>query len=79
MTTNKLQEILAISEAELQQAVFELEQFDESGILGAGVIRGVAAKLHQEVGIPTIQARHIITTEVLRRAAHLWAMSKSNE
>lgn len=71
---NKVQQILSqIQDGDLKQAVIEMKDRRETGILCDGVIRRVASQIQKEVGITYHDALQISETNIIEIAAFKWA------
>lgn len=71
---NTVQAIFAsLADAELKAIVQELQAFDASGVLPAGRVRDLAARLMRETGLSYSDAAHLSQKEPLRLAAYRWA------
>ena len=70
---NKIAEIFArITDVEHKAAVQEMKALSETGILNDGVVRNLAKRIANDVGIPSHDALRIAQNEVLRQAAYKW-------
>src|SRR5690606_20615714 len=70
---NKIAEIFAqITDIEHKAAVQEMKALSETGILNDGVVRNLAKRIANDVGIPSHDALRIAQNEVLRQAAYKW-------
>ncbi len=67
-----------ISEPQLRVAVHELYSRNLTGVLPDGVVRALAKRISEEVGIPVHDARTIAETGIYRIAAHRWAGIKES-
>lgn len=62
-----------INDNDLEVAIRELIELDETGILPSGVIRFISAMIAKQIDIPTNHANSIVTSYVYRTAAKKWA------
>lgn len=71
--TDKVQAIFAgISDNDLREAVREIKELDERGVLPPGVVRELRARL-VETGVPETDAVKVADSSIYRMAAFKWA------
>ncbi len=71
---NIVQQIFAgISEADLKDAVGELQKLEDTGVLPGGKVRDLAHRLQEEAGLSAHDARAVAQSSILRIAAFKWA------
>lgn len=71
--TAKVQAIFAsLSDDDLREAVREIKELEECGVLPAGVVREVRARL-VGTGVPETDAVKVVDSSIYRMAAYKWA------
>lgn len=70
----KVSEILAeLTEEQHKSAVMEVKAMGETGILVDGVVRGIARRITDVLGLPESDALTVAQSEIIRQAAYKWA------
>ena len=65
--------ILGVSDTDLRQAMQEMKTLRDTGVLGPGVVRAVAARLVSEAYLHNSDALKVAKVELVEAAAFKWA------
>ena len=71
---NKVSQLLrSLSDLELRQALREIKELEETGVLKDGVTRGTIRKLSRELAIPHSDAHPVVIQGLFRIGSFKWA------